>query len=107
MGGVFIRCPRTGREVSTGLQVGKEEFAALRPTIRRMRCPACGSEHAWSRGSARWREIADGAPEASSEAVPLPSVLDDLVKPPREAERSRGHISRIAKLAARLLDHDT
>src|SRR5262245_15114517 len=53
MGIVAIYCPRTGREVSTGLEADRDGFAKLRPIVQRMKCQACGSEHAWSKATAR------------------------------------------------------
>ena len=49
---VTIRCPQTGNHVSVGLEITAEAFKSLRPGMTRMRCPCCGSEHAWSKGIA-------------------------------------------------------
>ena len=47
MSSVMIRCPNTGRPVSTAIETEPNVFRKL-PNIRaRMRCPACGREHIW------------------------------------------------------------
>jgi len=52
MSSVMIKCPNTGRPVSTGIEVEPSVFRVLPKTTGRMRCMACGQEHAWSIGSA-------------------------------------------------------
>jgi len=49
---VTIMCSKTGDFVSTGLEMDAAAFDALPSKIARMRCPSCGSEHAWAKGSA-------------------------------------------------------
>ena len=49
---VAIMCSRTGEFVSTGIEMDEEAFAALPVRLSRMRCPACGSNHVWSRATA-------------------------------------------------------
>jgi hypothetical protein len=58
MGFITIMCARTGDFVSTGIEVDEERFKAYPPTVSRIRCPSCGSEHAWSKGRA-W--LTDGS----------------------------------------------
>jgi len=52
MSSVMIKCPKTGRPVSTGIETEPAVFRKLPRVASRMRCPACGEEHAWSVGSA-------------------------------------------------------
>ena len=48
----MIKCPNTGREVSTAIETEPSVFRKL-PNLRaRMLCPACGEEHVWVTGSA-------------------------------------------------------
>lgn len=55
MSAVMIRCPSTGRAVSTEIETEPGDFRRL-PSIRaKMRCPACGQEHVWLTSSA-WLE---------------------------------------------------
>ena len=45
---VMVRCPATGRDLSTGVEMDAATFERL-PEIRsRLRCPACGIDHTWS-----------------------------------------------------------
>jgi len=48
MGAVMIRCPRTGRAVSTAIETEPSVFNRLPDVPSRMRCPLCGEEHIWS-----------------------------------------------------------
>jgi hypothetical protein len=55
MGVLMIQCPKTGREVSTGIEMlDVEQLPAVTATTV---CPACGRIHAWSKKDA-W--LADG-----------------------------------------------
>jgi hypothetical protein len=59
----MVRCPATGRELSTGIEMDAATFEQL-PEIRaRIRCPACGLDHTWSTGEA-W--LGNPAPSAPS-----------------------------------------
>ena len=45
MGIIMIKCPETGRDVSTGIEtMGIEELPAV---TAKMVCPACGGVHDW------------------------------------------------------------
>jgi len=52
MSSVMIICPKTGRAVSTAIEVESSVFRKLPKVAARMQCPACGEEHIWSVGSA-------------------------------------------------------
>jgi len=52
MSSVMIRCPKTGRSVSTAIEVEPSVFRKLPKVTARMACPACGDEHVWSIASA-------------------------------------------------------
>ena len=67
MGAVMIRCPRTGRAVSTEIETEPSVFSRLPEVAARMRCPDCGREHEWS-ASLAWLEPPILAPEGSSGA---------------------------------------
>jgi hypothetical protein len=80
MGVVVMRCPRTGREVATGVEIERDEFQGLKPVIHRMRCPACGSEHVWSKGTAQWRSSLPGTVRTGDKLPERPKdILDGLV----------------------------
>jgi hypothetical protein len=47
-GVVMVRCPTTGRELSTGVEMDAATFERL-PDIRlRIKCPVCSLDHNWS-----------------------------------------------------------
>ena len=52
MGAVMIRCPRTGRAVSTEIDTEPSEFSRLPEVAARMRCPDCGEDHIWTASEA-------------------------------------------------------
>jgi len=47
MGMLMIRCPRTGREVSTGIKIEPESFKTLPVFFSRSFCPICRVDHEW------------------------------------------------------------
>ena len=60
MGTVMIRCPETGRAVSTGMRVDTESFRAMPVFFARSHCPICRAEHEWFAQEA-W--VCDAGPE--------------------------------------------
>jgi hypothetical protein len=52
MGTVMIRCPRTGRAISTQIETEASVFDRLPLVASRLRCPHCGEEHVWTAGDA-------------------------------------------------------
>ena len=52
MSSVMIKCPKTGRVVSTAIEVEPSTFRRLPKIAARMYCAACGEEHIWFTGSA-------------------------------------------------------
>jgi hypothetical protein len=59
MGVITIRCPRTGMQVSTGLETDEASFEAMPSVGSTMHCPACGAEHVWSKNHAK---LVSGSP---------------------------------------------
>jgi hypothetical protein len=52
MSSVMIKCPKTGKAVSTEIETEPSVFRKL-PSVRaRMVCPACGQEHVFMTSSA-------------------------------------------------------
>lgn len=49
---VMIRCPVTGRAVSTAIETEPSVFRKLPRVAGQMYCPACGKDHAWTVSSA-------------------------------------------------------
>ena len=47
MGVVMIRCPQTGRDIPTGIEMSGEQFNAAPVFFSRVQCPVCDREHEW------------------------------------------------------------
>jgi hypothetical protein len=63
IGIVMVRCPATGRDLSTGVEMDAATFERL-PEIRsRMKCPACGIDHTLSTHEAWLGNPAPSLPE--------------------------------------------
>jgi endogenous inhibitor of DNA gyrase (YacG/DUF329 family) len=56
MGVLKVRCPETGREVSTGIEIDPESFAALPDKLPGSNCPLCGLDHVWLKCDTRFVE---------------------------------------------------
>ena len=52
MGCVMIRCPVTGRAVSTGIDTELATLEQAIPFRSSIQCAACGTEHGWTRADA-------------------------------------------------------
>ena len=52
MSSVMIKCPMTGRAVSTAIETEPSSFRRLPKVTAHMRCPACGRDHEWTVSSA-------------------------------------------------------
>lgn len=48
MSAVMIRCPNTGRPVSTQIETEPSIFVCLPTVDSEMQCPLCGAEHVWT-----------------------------------------------------------
>jgi hypothetical protein len=57
---ILIKCPQTGRAVSTGIEVDRASFNALPDVEVETRCPACAGTHIWSKGDAWLSEDGEG-----------------------------------------------
>jgi hypothetical protein len=62
MGILLIKCPHTGRSISTGIEVDPQSFAKLPDTLSRLKCPACGLDHAWWTREAWLQEVGEVGP---------------------------------------------
>jgi hypothetical protein len=47
MGIVMVKCPDTGRDISTGIVADRASFNATPVFFARVFCPLCASEHEW------------------------------------------------------------
>ena len=64
MGAVMIKCPNTGRAVSTQIETEASVFRRLPLVKSRTVCPICGQEHVWTRREA-WLADAPSPPAES------------------------------------------
>ena len=44
---IMVKCPNTGRELSTGIETDRAGFDRLPRLLTYSRCPLCRLEHAW------------------------------------------------------------
>lgn len=56
MGQIVIKCPTTGRWVSTGIGTDRATFEdpTNKFTNNRVQCPACGQMHTWNKEDGRY-----------------------------------------------------
>jgi hypothetical protein len=47
MGELMIRCPKTGKPVSTGIYMERGKFRSMPVFFSSSFCPSCGSSHEW------------------------------------------------------------
>jgi hypothetical protein len=47
MGTVMVKCPDTGRDISTGIVADRASFNATPVFFARVYCPLCQAEHEW------------------------------------------------------------
>jgi hypothetical protein len=52
MSAVMIRCPNTGRAISTQIETEAVVFRSLPHVDSRTACPACGHDHVWTKREA-------------------------------------------------------
>jgi endogenous inhibitor of DNA gyrase (YacG/DUF329 family) len=48
MSTIWIVCPKSGKDVSTGIETDAVSFAALPGWTLTLTCPACGKIHPWA-----------------------------------------------------------
>jgi hypothetical protein len=67
---IMIRCPKTGDEVSTGIECENDDFKKLPFVITQTACPCCGDEHCWTKSDAWLNEGKLGQPITDQVAIP-------------------------------------
>jgi endogenous inhibitor of DNA gyrase (YacG/DUF329 family) len=63
---IFIKCPQTGRPVSTGIEIDRASFEALPTVGAPVKCPACGATHIWNKHEAWLAAAGEGYPKRPS-----------------------------------------
>jgi hypothetical protein len=56
MGVLLVKCPVTGREFSSGIQVERDEVKRFPNSLTQSHCPYCGLEHVWWTSEGRFVE---------------------------------------------------
>lgn len=68
MGKIMTRCPQTGQEYATGMEMEAARFQRMPVFFARARCPHCRIEHEWFAAHA-W--VQDTSPRESEETIEL------------------------------------
>lgn len=53
MSKLMTACSVTGRPIDTGIEIDEASFALLPAFTGKIYCPHCGTEHEWSKDTAR------------------------------------------------------
>jgi hypothetical protein len=68
MGNVMVRCPQTGRDISTGIVTDRKSFSSTPVFFAQVYCPLCRTQHEWFAQEA-WVCEADPGPRPRSTAL--------------------------------------
>ena len=79
MGVMMIRCPQTGREIPTGIEMDTAEFQRAPVFFSRVQCPLCERWHEWFAKDA-W--VCD-SPDATHPRGTHSSIGCDLERSPK------------------------
>jgi len=60
---VMVKCPNTGRELSTGIEMDAATFKGLLDIRSQLMCPICKVDHVWSTRDAWLGNPAPSVPE--------------------------------------------
>ncbi|SDB54613.1 hypothetical protein [Bauldia litoralis] len=71
---VAIQCPKTGQQISTGIETDAASFKAAPFANHTVECWACGGRHSWSRRWATLVEVDDPAVKRAGVPIPGSSV---------------------------------
>jgi hypothetical protein len=77
MGIVMVKCPDTGRDISTGIVADRASFNATPVFFARVYCPMCQTEHEWFAGEA-W--VSDSEPCAPPDGGPDAPLDADVIE---------------------------
>jgi hypothetical protein len=84
MGVVMIKCPKTGRDISTGITADRVRFNSTPVFFAHTYCPICRATHEWFAKDAWVREPHAKAPHPMHH-VPLSPIASDGVAEPADA----------------------
>ena len=86
MGVVMIKCPKTGREISTGITADRVRFSATPVFFSNTYCPICRTTHEWFAKDAWVCESIPGGPQDADRVTP-PSAIVSKGAPEPDATR--------------------
>lgn len=69
MGVVMIKCPKTGREISTGITADRVRFNCTPVFFANTYCPICRTTHEWFAKDAWVREPNPSAPQQMDRVI--------------------------------------
>jgi hypothetical protein len=64
MGTLMVRCPRTGRDIASGIEIDRLSFERTPAFTGHIHCPHCREEHEWSKIDAWIRDLETVSPGA-------------------------------------------
>jgi hypothetical protein len=76
----LIRCTRTGRYISTGVEADPDSFDADADIRHRVECPLCGKEHVWRKR--------DAIPTDPGKWSDVPEVMECFRRAQESADRA-------------------
>jgi hypothetical protein len=71
MNTIMIKCLRTARWVSTGIDIDPVSFARMPEVMANTRCPDCGQDHSWSKKDAMICKFATTGSQSGIDAFKL------------------------------------
>jgi hypothetical protein len=63
MNPLLFQCPKTGRQVTSGIQINFTALRDVQPVTVRLHCPFCNSSHEW--------KLTDGLIDDPHETAPV------------------------------------
>jgi predicted RNA-binding Zn-ribbon protein involved in translation (DUF1610 family) len=54
---IMMRCPKSGKEVATGIVMDKAAFESSEMSDNGVKCPHCGETHVWNKAQARVQQL--------------------------------------------------
>ena len=53
---LYVKCPATGKDIATGLELTKEAFKSADISPQPVRCPYCERDHTWYKSDAFFKQ---------------------------------------------------
>jgi len=98
MGVVMIKCPKTGREISTGITTDRVRFNSTPVFFASTYCPICRATHEWFAKDA-W--VCESAPRAPEHMRRITAPFDALAPVVSQRDVESAETQRSALLQSR------